>query len=250
MKRGTPRHPKVAHLRQLLKIGLAPAVGYLELLWHFTSEFAPQGDVGRFADERIEAALHWQGRAGRLVSAMVESGWLDHHPGCRLCVHDWGDHCDDAVRKRLSRAGLYFLSIAPKMTGHRQTSADNGSLPLPLPLPKPEPKPEPPDGRVRPSSADFSTEQGFDRIYAAHPNKAGKILAQQALTTAIGFDLDNQAATIAKIENAHQAWLPDFQRDGGKFCPQLHRWLTDQKYLDDPPAPVEEEYDWRKAAMG
>jgi hypothetical protein len=249
MKRGTPRHPKVAHLRQLLKIGLAPAVGYLELLWHFASEFAPQGDVGRFADERIEAALHWQGRTGKLVSALVESGWLDHHPGCRLCVHDWGDHCDDAVRKRLSRAGLSFLSLAQKVTGRRQTSADNGSLPLPLPKPEPKPEPEPPDGRVRPSRADFSIEKAFDRIYAAHPNKAGKIMAQQALADKVSF-AEDQVALLAKIEGAHQSWLPDFQRNAGKFCPQLSRWLADQRYLDDPPAPVEEEYDWRKAAMG
>jgi hypothetical protein len=59
VKRGTPRHPKVAHLCELLRVKLPAAVGYLELLWHFTAEFAPQGDIGRFTDKRIEAGKAW-----------------------------------------------------------------------------------------------------------------------------------------------------------------------------------------------
>ena len=39
MKRGTPRHPKVGHLCELLKIKIPTAVGYLGVLWHFTAEF-------------------------------------------------------------------------------------------------------------------------------------------------------------------------------------------------------------------
>jgi hypothetical protein len=150
MKRGTPRHPKLIHLRQLLKTGIAPAVGHLELLWHFTAEFAPRGDVGRFPDERIEAALHWQGKAGRLLWALAESGWLDHHPGCRLCVHDWAEHADDAVKKRLARSGLQFVQVNRKVTGQRRDTdkktpdkvrsyRDCGSLPEPEPVPVPVP---------------------------------------------------------------------------------------------------------------
>jgi len=88
MKRGTPRHPKVAHLRELLKLTLAAAVGYLELLWHFAAEFTPQGDVGRYDDARIEAALSWPGKRGKLVAALTEAGWIDPHGVHRLVVHD------------------------------------------------------------------------------------------------------------------------------------------------------------------
>lgn len=150
MKRGTPRHPKVAHLRQILKVGLATAVGYLELLWHFAAEFAPRGDVGRYDDLRIEAALDWHGKPGRLVSALIESGWIDRHSECRLCVHDWADHADDAVRKRLSRLGQQFVVVTPKVTGRYpdivRESADNvrqNPVMSRLPEPEPEPVPEP-----------------------------------------------------------------------------------------------------------
>jgi len=136
MKRGTPRHPKIAHLCELLRVKLPTAVGYLELLWHFTAEFAPQGDIGRFADQRIEAAISWPGSPGNLASALVEAGWLDRNEEHRLVVHDWHDHADDAVRKRLSRAKLPFLSYpcdTAKVTGEPPTPADNGSLPEPEP---------------------------------------------------------------------------------------------------------------------
>jgi hypothetical protein len=47
MKRGTPEHPKTAHLMAALSIPRPYAVGILELLWHFTARYAPRGDVGR-----------------------------------------------------------------------------------------------------------------------------------------------------------------------------------------------------------
>ena len=59
MKRGTPDHPKVYELCELLKCDRPTAIGYLELLWHFAAKYAPQGDIGKYSDERIEAALDW-----------------------------------------------------------------------------------------------------------------------------------------------------------------------------------------------
>ena len=151
MKRGTQRHPKFSYLRELLKTSVPATVGLLELTWHFTQEYAPQGNVGRFDDARIEAAACWSGKRGRLVEALTLSGWLDADPEHRLLVHDWADHADGAVKKRLERAGLSFLTATPKTSGQRLTSADNGalararSLPTPLPaLPIPaSPTPEP-----------------------------------------------------------------------------------------------------------
>src|SRR5689334_12774915 len=109
MKRGTPNHPKLFDLCDRLKIKRPAAVGYLELLWHFTATYAAQGDIGRFTDRRIEAALDWSGPAGKLVSALTEAGWIDEDDEHRLLVHDWHEHADDAVRKKLARGGLSFL---------------------------------------------------------------------------------------------------------------------------------------------
>ncbi|HUA82651.1 MAG TPA: hypothetical protein VMB85_02255 [Bryobacteraceae bacterium] len=145
-------------MRKLLKVGLATAVGYLELLWHFTAEFAPRGDIGKFDDDRIEAAMDWHGKRGRLISALIDSKWMDPHSECRLYVHDWSEHADEAVRKRLSRSGQEFVRVAPKVTGHRRDTgskaADSGGFCPDMSRP-PEPEPEPePEPNTTPSAAE------------------------------------------------------------------------------------------------
>jgi hypothetical protein len=152
MKRGTPRHPKCAQLQELLDMPSYSAVGILEMLWHFAAEFAPQGDIGRYSDKRIEAALGWDKKTGELIRALCAAGWIDEHsdPQVRLVVHDWHDHCEDAVRKRLERGNKPFLSLTAKVTGKRRTclpfsecQSESVCLPLPLPLPLPRPEPKP-----------------------------------------------------------------------------------------------------------
>jgi len=109
LKRGTPRHPKVASLADHLAIQIYAAVGLLELLWHFTAEYAPSGDIGRHTDQAIAQALHWRKKAPVLVNGLVESRWLDKHEVCRLVVHDWPDHADDATHMKLARARMWFF---------------------------------------------------------------------------------------------------------------------------------------------
>lgn len=162
MKRGTPDHPKVASLAQLLNIPIYSAVGLLELLWHFTARYAPQGDIGKHSDKAIAKALYWQKRPGRtvipaefipnsgrittelwLISSLIRAEFMDISPKYRLVVHDWSDHADEAVRKFLSRHSLDFV----------QTES---SLPLPLPVPEPLP-----DGRP---DTDTTFEQAMERV--------------------------------------------------------------------------------------
>lgn len=134
MKRGTPEHPKVAHLASILNINHAWAMGILEALWHFTARYAPQGDIGKHTDSVIAKAVYWERPTGergvtpecKLSGALVTAKWLDPSPIYRLIVHDWRDHADEAVRKFLSRHGLDFVSTQSC---------------LPEPLPKPEPLP-------------------------------------------------------------------------------------------------------------
>lgn len=110
---------------EALEINSRPmAVGLLEMLWHFTAEFAPQGDIGKYSDGRIEGAMDWKGKPGKLLSALSTSGWVDRDEPTRLLVHDWEDHCDDSVRKKLKRAGLSFLKPTQKVTGQNPPLSD------------------------------------------------------------------------------------------------------------------------------
>ena len=127
MKRGTPRHPKVTDLATAIKKEVYSAAGLLELLWHFTAEFAPRGDVGRHTDGAIAKAIHWRGNAAALTKALVDSRWLDMCDICRLAVHDWPQHADDATHMKLARAREFFCDgTAPslkRLPAHEKSDA-------------------------------------------------------------------------------------------------------------------------------
>lgn len=108
MKRGTPQHPKTKALARSLAVPVYSAVGLLEMLWHFTAEFAPQGNVGRFSNQDIADALGWVECPDRLVDALLAARWIEQHKTHRLVVHDWHDHADDASHMKLARQTHFF----------------------------------------------------------------------------------------------------------------------------------------------
>ena len=164
MKRGTPEHPKTLDLaRRLDSRSRFEAIGILEMLWHWTARFAPQGDLGRWTDEQIEAGIGWSG-PGPLIPALVAARWLDADRTHRLIVHDWADHADDATKKALLRKGLGFVQTTADNGGRSPAAIDKdgGQNPpavavpcraVALPLPEPEPLPPipPPDVRAEKS---------------------------------------------------------------------------------------------------
>lgn len=119
MKRGTPDHPKTRALARALQVPLAQAVGHLEMLWHWTSRFAPTGAVGRFGAPVIAESCAWQGDPDVLIAAFTaaDSRWLDTDEYHGLIVHDWPQHADDAVHRQLARAGIRFANgEVPRLT--------------------------------------------------------------------------------------------------------------------------------------
>lgn len=127
MKRGTPRHPKVSDLATALKKEMYAAVGILELLWHFTAEYAPRGDIGRHTDIAIAKAVHWRGNPAKLIDALVQCRLLDLSQASRLVVHDWADHADDATHMKLARAREFFfdggLPSTRRLSGQEKLNA-------------------------------------------------------------------------------------------------------------------------------
>lgn len=113
MKRGTPDHPKTFQLAEALGISQLEAIGLLEALFHVTAAYTPQGDVGRYTDAFIARAVYWSGSPEALIEALVTARWLDRCAVNRLVVHDWSDHADGSVRKRLKRDDVEFCRLVP-----------------------------------------------------------------------------------------------------------------------------------------
>lgn len=118
MKRGTIDHPKAMDLGDRLVAPVYVVVGVLECLWHRTAQYAPEGDIGRWPDVAIARQIGWDaGDADRLIAALVGSCWLDASETHRLVVHDWPEHCDDAVHMALARGGkLFWDGSLPRLT--------------------------------------------------------------------------------------------------------------------------------------
>jgi hypothetical protein len=232
MKRGTSNHPKVYALCEAMNIDRPTALGYLILLWEFASEYAPEGDIGKYPDTRIEAAMDFSGRGkprGKLIEALSSVGFVDRDDEVRLKIHDWTEHCEKYVHRRIQRR----QQVSKKVTSQLSVT-----------------DPESDFSRARVALAianshslthgvtDRTTSQRFDelaeRMYRRHPNKAGRVMFEQALSGALSTATD-PPVLAAKIEHSHTAWLPTWETDGGKFAPRLDRWILERRFLDAPP---------------
>jgi hypothetical protein len=110
MKRQAVGHTKMKKLCRILKVPTYVSVGILESLWHLVAREAPLGDIGKLSNEDIAIGIDYDRDPVELVSALIESGWLDPSDKYRLLVHDWHEHADDAIRKSINRSGKEFVT--------------------------------------------------------------------------------------------------------------------------------------------
>lgn len=126
MKMDAPRSPKVSDLRRLTGMNRVETVGTLELLWLFTMDQAPAGDIGKWADDDIEDACCWEGNPGELVAALVSARWLDRCRDHRMMVHDWAEHAPTFLKKRVKRRQLEFATLSPDVSDRCPDSGNRG----------------------------------------------------------------------------------------------------------------------------
>ncbi len=82
-------------------------IGHLHYLWWWALDYAPDGDLSRFAAQEIAAAAEWNGDPDLWLAALGETGWID--PDGHL--HNWHDYAGklaeararDRERKRVER---------------------------------------------------------------------------------------------------------------------------------------------------
>lgn len=116
-------------LARALGINRAWAGGILEFLWHWAGKFSPQGDIGKHEDIDIAEGCFWDRSPQELIEALVETGWIHRSKEHRLIIHDWHDHADEAVIKRLSRSKLQFLTRLDGVSTESRHSLDGVAQP-------------------------------------------------------------------------------------------------------------------------
>ena len=145
--RAVPDHPKFASLKTIIAQPKGATMGWLEAVWHFTGRFTPQGDIGKYTDQAIEAWVEWNGEPGFLIASLIETGWLDRDQEHRLLVHDWAQHADKATKNSLTRANQTFCTptVRTPYVLHPYEKPESSTvyrLPEPEPVPEPVPVPE------------------------------------------------------------------------------------------------------------
>lgn len=286
MKRGTPDHPKVKVFAELIKRRRPEAVGYLELLFHFTAQYAPDGWIGRYDEKRIAAGLDWVGKPSIILDALVKAGWVDDDPAMvarsqadgrpmagrspadhwpmGLVVHDWHDHADRATLQKLSRSGKTPVQLAhtvtDKVCAHSETQKNStreldAHLPEPVPEPVPEPfSPEPPPlAAVTPVSEQASPDLSdlARSIWCRHPgDKRCTLQAAERALAQIAMDSpDPPLATAERIDDRHAGWVAseEWTKERGRWCPKLLNWLDPVRGGWAADPPEAESDDWDEA---
>lgn len=113
--------PKIRLLAARLGVPFPQAVGMCGMLWNFTADHAPRGDVGKHGDFEIAVALEWTGDPSSLIEALVVTRLLDRHQSFRLLIHDWEDHCPRYVHGNLARKGLAVIDTKAERTTEATT---------------------------------------------------------------------------------------------------------------------------------
>lgn len=216
MKRGAPEHKKMKRLAALLQIPLAQAVGTMELLFHFASRQAPEGDIGSHPDEDIAHAVHWNKKPATLISALLEAAWLDPNEKYRFIIHDWPDHADDSVRKWLTRHKKDFLETYGQRPAKIETvsgkSAD-GVQPSREAEAKALAEAQKPGGGPGGTEMHWSVDEGYQPFVAAYrearPNTLGEEFADAIRPwRMLAFDQQAKAlrGVIQRVRNG--IWRP------------------------------------------
>jgi hypothetical protein len=266
MKRGTPEHPKVYDLMEILSRRRPEVLGYLELLWQFTSKYTPRGDVGRFSDARIEAACDWRGRKGALIDGLVRSRWIDRDSTHRLVIHDWEAHADETVKRRLSRDKTNFISFQPLTENMSGILTDTVKLnssgktglctPTGTPMSTGTSTPpavaadaavlelSPPNGTEKkqraPNSPSAVESVNFQQFYKLYPRHVGRGAALKAYRHAI------QTTAHEEILDGLKRLLPSLLESDEQYRAHPATWLNARRWEDETPAarkPKHDEWD-------
>lgn len=128
MKREGYTHVKFKQAARDLGIPLCYLHGIIGDIWMETTLHFPAGDIGRYSNEQIAIAIDYPDDPDVLINTLIKHKLLDAIPEekGRLYIHDWHEHCDDAVHMGLARKVAFFANGAvPKLNRLNQKTQDD-----------------------------------------------------------------------------------------------------------------------------
>lgn len=115
-------HPKVFRLSSSMGWEIDSTIGKLHRFWWWCLDYAPDGDLSKFNDAQIAAAMCVDlAQAGKLKLALVDACWLDREPYFR--VHDWWDYSGRFLQVKWKHSKPKWEAVRDKY----QNGSNNGS---------------------------------------------------------------------------------------------------------------------------
>ena len=97
------RHPKTKKLKRLLKCSQHEAIGYLVYLWHWVSDYAPDGDISKYDTDTISDGCEWDGEPEEFFNALAQSGFIVEENGKTL-INDWKEYAGKFLKRAEEQA--------------------------------------------------------------------------------------------------------------------------------------------------
>jgi len=91
-----PAHRKIKKLKRLLKVNTPQAVGHMAMLWLWSLDNAPDGDLSQVDPEDIAEACEWSKNADSFVAALKDASLIDDD----MHLHDWDDYTGRLMDQR------------------------------------------------------------------------------------------------------------------------------------------------------
>lgn len=133
MKEGTESKLKFKKLKRRLGLPEWQVIGLLESIWRLCRKDAQEGNIGRFSNEDIAAAIEYDDDPDELVQALVACEWLDEDPDpeVRLIVHNWSEHVPSYLKGNFAKHKRTFADQAAKQ--RTQQAAEQSAISTVLP---------------------------------------------------------------------------------------------------------------------
>lgn len=97
-------HPKTRKLARILSIPKTQAIGHLHCLWWWALDYADDGMLDRFDAMDIAIGAEWDDEPDDIVSALIQSGFIDQDEHGILKIHDWEDYAGKLISRRRANA--------------------------------------------------------------------------------------------------------------------------------------------------
>lgn len=89
-------HIKLKRLARELNIHRAQAIGHLHLLWWWSLDNAPSGNLSALSTVELAEVSEWPGNVDKYAAALKACGWIDSNG----CIHDWWEYAGKLVSQR------------------------------------------------------------------------------------------------------------------------------------------------------